>query len=535
VHICRWGRPAATSDLDDHLTWSRLEVAGRNASYGVGGLSGPPVVFLHGWALGSRAYERAIRRLIGRGCRVYAPAMPSFGGTADLPAAEMNLDGYAAWVAAFMTAVGIDEPALVIGHSFGGGVGIKLASIRPDLVRYLVLLNAVGGVAPRPPWEWVAGFSRELWPIPQAFDTVEAVRGDALPNLVRNPLGMLRAARLAQQADLRAESAALRDSQVPVLVLTSEGDSVIPRQAFETLCEAVGADGRVVSGRHSWLLADPDSFDQAVAAVVEVQVAAHQGARAANQAEEIIGLLKHTAMARRRARALVRDAPPLWLMSDPANVLAGDLALCHPKLAADEVRAIARPIEGHSLMRLAIAAHDRSGLLADSAAVLASSRLSITGASAATWPAQGLALHSFVVDGGQAIDASGWDQLGARLRAMGAAGSAPVPLVRPVLPTRIVVKGGSEGGRSMVTVTAPDQVGLLASLCRAFAAAGTNIESLHARTTRGVARDTFLVTGSIDADTLRKLLDKSRSGNGSRPRGPSSDTTAPTAKSLSER
>jgi pimeloyl-ACP methyl ester carboxylesterase/glycine cleavage system regulatory protein len=535
MYICRWGRSVGRDVPDDHLTWSRLLVEGRTASYGVGGLGGPPVVFLHGWALGSRAYKRAIRRLTSRGCRVYAPAMPSFGGTADLPAEQMDLDGYAAWVAAFMTAVGVDEPALVIGHSFGGGVAIKLASTRPDLVRYLVLLNAIGGVAPRPPWEWLSGFSQELWPIPQAIDTVQAVRTDALPNLVRNPLGMLRAARLAQRADLRAESAALRDSQVPVLVLTSEGDSVIPREAFETLCEAVGADGRVVSGHHSWLLADPDSFEQAVAAVVDVQVAAHHSSQAASRAEEVIGLLKHTRMARRRARALVLNAPPLWLMSDSARVLAGDLALCHPKLAADEVRAVARPIEGRGSMRLAIVAWDRPGLLADSAAVLASSELSITGASAATWPGQGLALHSFAVDGAAAIDASAWDQLGARLRAMVATGSAPVPLVRPVRPTRIVVRGGDEGGRSMVTVTAPDQVGLLASLCRAFAAAGTNIESLQARTTRGAAHDTFLVAGTIDADTIRRLLDRGRSGIGSRSRGPGSAKSAPAAGALSER
>ena len=87
----------------------------------------------------------------------------------------------------------------------------------------------------------------------------------------------------------------------------------------------------------------------------------------------------------------------------------------------------------------------------------------------------------------------------------------------------------------MVTVTASDQVGLLAGLCRAFAAAGTNIESLHARTTRGVAHDTFLVTGSIDGDTLRRLLDKGREVRGRRPRRPSAGQTGPAAKALSER
>ena len=94
-------------EADDYLTWHRTTVAGRPAVYGVGGADGPPVVFLHGWALGSRAYKRAIRRLTTRGCRVFAPALPSFGGTADLPSGSMNLDGYADWVASFMSEVGI--------------------------------------------------------------------------------------------------------------------------------------------------------------------------------------------------------------------------------------------------------------------------------------------------------------------------------------------------------------------------------------------------------------------------------------------
>jgi len=249
MKVCAWGPPSRFPLFDDDLTWRRVQVEGRPASFGVGGADGPPVVFLHGWALGSRAYKRAITRLTARGCQVYAPALPSFGGTADLPSADRNLDGYATWVADFMSAVEIDEPALVIGHSFGGGVAIKLAHRQPQLVRYLVLLNAVGGVAPRPPWEWLGGFAREFWPLPQAWEMAQAVGADVLPNLVRNPLGLLRVARLAQLADLRSESADLRASRVPVLVLTSEGDGVIPRTAFETLCDAVGTNGRVVSGR----------------------------------------------------------------------------------------------------------------------------------------------------------------------------------------------------------------------------------------------------------------------------------------------
>jgi pimeloyl-ACP methyl ester carboxylesterase/glycine cleavage system regulatory protein len=510
VCVRPWPALPRAAPPDDHLTWHRTTVDGRPAAYGVGGPNGPPVVFLHGWALGSRAYKRAIRRLTSRGCRVYAPGLPSFGGTADLPAAAMDIDGYATWVSSFMSEVGIDEPALVIGHSFGGGVAIKLADNRPDLVRYLVLLNAIGGGAPRRPWEWLAGFGRELWPLHQGIETVQAMRADLVPNLIRNPLGLGRAGRLAQNADLRSELIDLRERGVPVLVLTSEGDGVIPRGAFEALCDAVGVHGHVISGRHSWLLADPDSFGEVLAAIVDVQVSEHRASRASSRADELASLLEQTRVSNRTAQALLREAPPLWLMSESAATLAGDIALCHPKLGRNEVRAVARPIERSRLVRLTVVAADRRGLLADSAAVLALNNLSITHASAATWPRRQLALHSFVVDGGASLDEAAWTRLGDDLRALVSADSTVLPTLRPVHAVRVTVQG-TDGDRSMVRVTAPDQLGLLSALCRWFAAQDANIESLHARTTDGVADDTFLVVGYVVGDALAGHLEQARS------------------------
>jgi glycine cleavage system regulatory protein len=438
---------------------------------------------------------------------VYAPALPSFGGTADLPSDAMDINGYATWVSSFMAEVGIDEPALVIGHSFGGGVATKLAHTRPGMVRYLVLLNAVGGVAPRPAWEWITGFGRELWPVPQGIEIVQAIRADLVPNLLQNPLGLARAGRLAQEADLQAELVDLRERGVPVLVLTSEGDGVIPRGAFEAVCDAVGADGRVVSGRHSWLLADPDSFDEVLAAIIDVQVNEHRTSSASTRATEVASLLRRTGLQSRTVRALLRESPPLWLMSESAATLAGDLALCHPRLRRNEVRAVARPIEGSQCVRLTVVAADRRGLLADSAAVLASNHLSITHASGATWPRRHLALHSFVMESGDSLDDAAWTKLGDDLRAMVAAGSTTLPTLRPVGPVRVTVQG-ADGVRSIVRVKVRDQLGLLSALCRWFATHDANIESLHARTVSGIADDTFLVVGHVDGDELARNLER---------------------------
>src|SRR3954466_5165294 len=93
----------------DHLVWKRTSVAGRVTIYGVAG-SGPPVLFVHGWALGQHTYKRALKRLVHLGVQVFAPALPGFGGTADLADSDVSFAGYADWAADFLRAVGVDEP-----------------------------------------------------------------------------------------------------------------------------------------------------------------------------------------------------------------------------------------------------------------------------------------------------------------------------------------------------------------------------------------------------------------------------------------
>src|SRR5438552_3120367 len=93
------------ADRSDHrLVWKRTTVEGRLALYGEAG-EGLPVVFLHGWGLGQHAYRRPLKRLVQLGCHVWAPALPGFGGTADLPGDDFSLAGYATWLDEFLRVV----------------------------------------------------------------------------------------------------------------------------------------------------------------------------------------------------------------------------------------------------------------------------------------------------------------------------------------------------------------------------------------------------------------------------------------------
>ncbi len=254
---------------------------GRTALYGVAG-EGLPVLFLHGWALGQHSYKRALKRLVHLGCRVWAPALPGFGGTPDLPSRRFSFAGYADWVAEFCDAVGIDEPLFVIGHSFGGGVAIKFAHDTPARTRYLVLVNSVGGstwqsagstirsMADRPLWDWGIHFPQDVLPLPQVTRIIPVLLEDALPNLMRNPLALWRVGQLARKADLTPELEQLKARQLPVVVLWGDKDEIIPRASFEALCQALGSEGEIIHGAHSWLLADPDAFGEVMTNVVEV-------------------------------------------------------------------------------------------------------------------------------------------------------------------------------------------------------------------------------------------------------------------------
>jgi pimeloyl-ACP methyl ester carboxylesterase len=280
----------------DHLVWHSTTVGGRRANFGVAG-EGLPVLFLHGWALGHHAYKRALKRLVRQGCKVFAPALPGFGGTDDLPRAGFGIEAYAEWVAGFLDAVGITEPVFAVGHSFGGAVAVQLAHDHPDRVGYLVLVNSVGGatwlqagakvksMSERPLWDWGLHLPSNLFPVRGVVSMVQAMLEDALPNMLCNPLALWRAGQLARTADLTDELLELKARRLPVVVLWGDKDTVVPRASFEALCSAIGSTGEVVPGRHSWLLADPDAFGEVMRNSVTVARAAREMAAASSATE----------------------------------------------------------------------------------------------------------------------------------------------------------------------------------------------------------------------------------------------------------
>ena len=89
------------------------------------------VLLLHAGIADRRMWAPQVIALEAAGHRVIAPDLPGFGDAALEPP---SID-YAAFAAGLL-----DEPAAVVGCSFGGRVALELAGSRPELVERLVLV-----------------------------------------------------------------------------------------------------------------------------------------------------------------------------------------------------------------------------------------------------------------------------------------------------------------------------------------------------------------------------------------------------------
>ena len=83
---------------------------------------------------------------------------------------------------------------------------------------------------------------------------------DLVPNVLRNPFGVAKVGRLARNADLLAALRTVAERRVPITVVHSDRDGVIPQSSCESLRAAAQVEGRIVKGIHSWPLTSPALF-----------------------------------------------------------------------------------------------------------------------------------------------------------------------------------------------------------------------------------------------------------------------------------
>jgi len=102
---------------------------------------GHPVVMIHGLFTSSASFENLLARL-PEGRRGLAIDLPGFGESTPAPGFEPGWKGFARAAIEAADALGLGEFDLV-GHSMGGGIAALVASLCPERVRRLVLVDAV--------------------------------------------------------------------------------------------------------------------------------------------------------------------------------------------------------------------------------------------------------------------------------------------------------------------------------------------------------------------------------------------------------
>jgi pimeloyl-ACP methyl ester carboxylesterase len=132
--------------LDAHTCYGGLtpqtgavEAAGVRLTYLEWGSSGPPLLLLHGITSDAHAWWRLGPALVAAGYHVFALDMPGHGDSAETD--DHRIEPIAALVATVLRSRASD-PAVVIGHSWGGAVALTLATM-PDAppLRQVVLLD----------------------------------------------------------------------------------------------------------------------------------------------------------------------------------------------------------------------------------------------------------------------------------------------------------------------------------------------------------------------------------------------------------
>ncbi|MGH2685347.1 MAG: alpha/beta fold hydrolase [Actinomycetota bacterium] len=231
-----------------------------------------PAVFVHGVPETPRIWDPLLReldrsdvvtlQLPGFGC----PRPDGFGSTKE---------EYADWLIGEVERIGADGPVDLVGHDWGGGVTVRLVSVRPELVRTWVS-DAVGLGDPdfewhdfakiwQTPGEGEQFFEQQLAAPPEErtgvfemfgvpHDEALALAGSIDKTMTDSILALYRSA-----VDVGREwGPEFRDVSSPGFAIVPSEDAFLNEQSARKGAAAAGAPVVELAGLgHWWMLQDP--------------------------------------------------------------------------------------------------------------------------------------------------------------------------------------------------------------------------------------------------------------------------------------
>lgn len=95
------------------------------------------LICLHGWNLCGSVFSPLEKALRKYGYKTYAPDLPGFDKLKKLDK-PLKLSDYVDFISSYIAERKIQNP-IIIGHSFGGRIGLKYAVLYPKSIRALIL------------------------------------------------------------------------------------------------------------------------------------------------------------------------------------------------------------------------------------------------------------------------------------------------------------------------------------------------------------------------------------------------------------
>lgn len=214
---------------------------------------GTPMLLLHGGLGDAPLHFEAIAPLLATRFHLIAPNLPGFGASAPHPAS--SFDRLADWLVAILDALAVDR-VIVVGNSFGAGLGRVLAARHPDRVTHLVLLG--GGEIPKIPafvrWLIRSPLAAPLFWMMRAMafsrsGLRRAIRDEALLSLLAERSRKSAPSFVALMREVAlGEPPASDRPRCPTRAIWGEHDGLFPLAAGRKIAAAVAAELTVIDG-----------------------------------------------------------------------------------------------------------------------------------------------------------------------------------------------------------------------------------------------------------------------------------------------
>lgn len=212
-----------------------IQLSGLNFHYTVQG-EGAPIILMHGWGCNLTTLQ-SVEKVALENHKVYNVDFPGFGESQE-PSKVWGVEEYTRLIEQLVNAENIENPIL-LGHSFGGRVGILYSS--RNKVNKLILVDAAG-VKPRHSLKYyfkvyTYKLGKKLMPLiygkaraQQRIDAMRAKRGSSDYN---NASPMMRAilSKVVNE-DLKDKMPLIK---APTLLIWGENDTATPLRDAKTM------------------------------------------------------------------------------------------------------------------------------------------------------------------------------------------------------------------------------------------------------------------------------------------------------------